>query len=270
MNVTGCRRWLAVRLAIAYNLGANAIRLMRTITRRDRSAAIAVAATVVSASTRDADIARAIRHAALRDPETLTVTARGEVVTFESRLSDDAALDLLQWCSGSFANSLWNQSQNRQLSPAQLAWAHKLATDLLQQESQAQDDSEAAQFARLFDVFKAAKARGLKRLTLRLSGVNVKPNRDLTMLWVTSQTEKVEGDYGLQPKYLGKITPNNLDSRLADDVKSVLMEAASDPLTAAIRYGKETGSCSCCGRDLTNAESIRLGIGPICREKFGL
>lgn len=214
-------------------------------------------------------IARAIRHAALRDPQELTVTARGEAVTFESRLSDDAALDLLQWCSGSFARSLWNQSQNRQLSPAQLAWAHKLSCDLLQQ-SQAQTNNEGAQFTRLFDVFKAAKARGLKRLTLRLSGVNVKPNRDLTMLWVTSQTEKVEGDYGLQPKYLGKITPNSLDSRLADDVKAVLFEAANDPLTAAIRYGKETGSCSCCGRDLTNAESIRLGIGPICREKFGL
>lgn len=215
-------------------------------------------------------IARAIRHAALRDPQKLTVTARGEAVTFESRLSDDAALDLLQWCGGSFARSLWNQSQNRQLSPAQLAWAHKLSCDLLQQESQAQTNNEGAQFARLFEVFKAAKSRGLKRLTLRLSGVNVKPNRDLTMLWVTSQTEKVEGDYGLQPKYLGKITPNSLDSRLADDVKAVLFEAASDPLTAAIRYGKETGSCSCCGRDLTNAESIRLGIGPICREKFGL
>ena len=214
-------------------------------------------------------IARAIRHAALRDPQELTVTARGEVVTFESRLSDDAAQDLLQFCQGSFARSLWNQSHNRQLSPAQLAWAHKLACDLLQ-ESQQEANSGDAQFARLFDVFEAAKSRGLKRLTLRLSGVNVKPNRDLTMLWVTSQTETEIGNYGEQPKYLGKVTPNSLDSRLADEVKNVLIEAANDPLTAAIRYGRETGSCSCCGRDLTNPESIRLGIGPICREKFGL
>lgn len=226
--------------------------------------------TLSIATDRTAAIARAIRHAALRDPRELTVTARGEIVTFESRLSDDAALDLLQHCTGSFARSLWNQSHNRQLSPAQLAWAHKLSCDLLQQESQQEANSGEAQFSKLFEVFKAAKARGLKRLTLRLSGVNVKPNRDLTMLWVTSQTEKEEGNYGLQPKYLGKVTPNRLDSRLADNVKAVLLEAAADPLTAAIRYGKETGSCSCCGRDLTNPESIRLGIGPICREKFGL
>lgn len=226
--------------------------------------------TLSTATDRAAAIAQAIRHAALRDPQQLTVTARGELVTFSSRLSDDAAQDLLQHCQGSFARSLWNQSQNRQLSAAQMAWAHKLACDLLQQESQQESNSGDAEFAKLFEVFKAAKARGLKRLTLRLSGVNVKPNRDLTMLWVTSQTEKEEGNYGLQPKYLGKVTPNSLDSRLADNVKAVLFEAAADPLTAAIRYGRETGSCSCCGRDLTNAESIRLGIGPICREKFGL
>lgn len=226
--------------------------------------------TLSTATDRAAAIAQAIRHAALRDPQEMAVTARGELVTFSSRLSDDAAQDLLQHCQGSFARSLWNQSHNRQLSAAQMAWAHKLACDLLQQESQQEANSGEAEFAKLFEVFKAAKSRGLKRLTLRLSGVNVKPNRDLTMLWVTSQTEKEEGNYGLQPKYLGKVTPNCLDSRLADDVKAVLFEAAADPLTAAIRYGRETGSCSCCGRDLTNAESIRLGIGPICREKFGL
>ena len=223
-----------------------------------------------TATDRAAAIARAIRHAALGDSRELTVTARGEAVTFETRLSDDAAQDLLQHCAGRFAASLWQQSHDRGLSPAQLAWAHKLATDLLQAESEAADDNSEPQFARLFDTFKAAKSRGLKRLTMRFSGVIVKPSKDLGSLWVLSATEKVEGDYGLQPKYLGKVTPQRLDSRLADNIKAVLLEAAADPLTAAVRYGRETGACSCCGRDLTNAQSIAAGIGPICREKFGL
>ena len=222
------------------------------------------------ATDRATAIARASRHAALRDPQTFTVTARGEAVTFESRLSDDAAQDLLQWCPGRFAASLWQQSHDRDLSERQLAWAHKLSCDLLQVESETADDNSEPQFSRLFDTFKAAKSRGLRRLTMRFSGVIVKPSRDLQSLWVLSATEKVEGDYGLQPKYLGKVTPNRLDSRLADDVKSVILEAASDPLTAAVRYGRETGSCSCCGRDLTNPDSIAAGIGPICREKYGL
>jgi hypothetical protein len=200
--------------------------------------------------------------------QTFTVTARGEAVTFTSTLSDDKVLETLRQLRSSFAADL--AAKFNRLSEKQYAWAHKLACDSLNQQAESADDNSEPQFERLFSVFQSAKSRGLKRLTLRLSGVNVKPNRDLTTLWVTSQTEKVEGDYGLQPKYLGKITPNRLDSRLSDDVKAVLLEAAADPLTAAIRYGKETGSCSCCGRDLTNPDSIAAGIGPICREKFGL
>lgn len=226
--------------------------------------------TLSTATDRAAAIARAAAHASLRDPQQLTVTARGELVSFASSLSDDAAQDLLQWCQGSFARSLWQQSHDRQLSAAQMAWAHKLACDLLQQESQQQDDSEEPQFSGLFEPFMAARAKGAKRLTMRFSDAILKLNKTGDAIWVLSATEKVEGDYGLQPKYLGKVTPNRLDSRIPDSVKETLIAAAADPLTAAIRYGRETGSCSCCGKELTNKESIRLGIGPICREKFGL
>jgi hypothetical protein len=44
---------------------------------------------------------------------------------------------------------------------------------------------------------------------------------------------------------------------------------AADPKAAAVRFGRQTGKCSCCGRTLTDPESIRLGIGPICLKKWG-
>ena len=35
-------------------------------------------------------------------------------------------------------------------------------------------------------------------------------------------------------------------------------------------HGKAVGCCCMCGRDLSNQESVELGIGPICRERaFG-
>lgn len=43
---------------------------------------------------------------------------------------------------------------------------------------------------------------------------------------------------------------------------------AADPLAAAIAFGRETGTCCCCGRTLTNPESIEAGIGPICATRF--
>ena len=48
-----------------------------------------------------------------------------------------------------------------------------------------------------------------------------------------------------------------------------LSRIARDPSTAAVEYGRETGRCSCCGRELTNPDSIALGIGQICKDRWG-
>lgn len=39
-------------------------------------------------------------------------------------------------------------------------------------------------------------------------------------------------------------------------------------LEDAKKFGRETGTCCSCGRELTNPESIEAGIGPICAQKF--
>ena len=197
--------------------------------------------------------------------QTFTVSTRNGAISFESDLTDDQVLQSLRQQNSKFAQDL--AAKFNKLSAAQYAWSHKLAVDFnAQQQNSVSQDST---FEALFNAFEAAKNKGAKRLTLRFAGVNVKPNRDLTALWITSQTEKEEGNYGLQPKYLGKVTRKGCDSRLSDDVKSVILDAANDPLTAAIRYGKVSGECSCCGRELTDPQSIARGIGPICAEKFG-
>jgi hypothetical protein len=54
------------------------------------------------------------------------------------------------------------------------------------------------------------------------------------------------------------------------DVLARLQIIAANPLEAAVRYGRRTGKCSCCGRELTNHASIEAGIGPICQSKWNL
>lgn len=49
----------------------------------------------------------------------------------------------------------------------------------------------------------------------------------------------------------------------------ILKEIERDPKQAMIDYGKHTGSCGHCGRALSNAQSLALGIGPICAGKMG-
>jgi thiaminase len=71
--------------------------------------------------------------------------------------------------------------------------------------------------------------------------------------------------------YLGKIAEGRFSrSRDCDaTLEAAIVAAAADPEAAASAYGLQTGICSCCGRKLTNAESVGLGIGPICRSKWG-
>jgi predicted RNA-binding Zn-ribbon protein involved in translation (DUF1610 family) len=72
--------------------------------------------------------------------------------------------------------------------------------------------------------------------------------------------------------YLGKITQDDkfITSRdcTAADSETVARVAA-DPAAAATAHGHEYGQCSCCGRELTNPESVARGIGPICAERWG-
>lgn len=72
--------------------------------------------------------------------------------------------------------------------------------------------------------------------------------------------------------YLGKITPEDKfitsrDCTAADS--ATVARVAADPAAAATAHGHEYGYCSCCGRELTNPESVARGIGPICADRWG-
>ena len=76
---------------------------------------------------------------------------------------------------------------------------------------------------------------------------------------------KVDGEYA------GKVTGGYwLPFKAPEGTFEKLQEIAKDPLGSAVAYGKRTGNCSACGRDLTNHGSIEKGIGPICAERWGL
>lgn len=74
---------------------------------------------------------------------------------------------------------------------------------------------------------------------------------------------KVEG------AYVGKITRGGSHNISQHSVVEAVIDIARDPSSAAIRHGKITGQCACCGRELTNPESIERGIGPICAGQWG-
>ena len=71
--------------------------------------------------------------------------------------------------------------------------------------------------------------------------------------------------------YLGKVTGSRLFTvaAVSPALEQDIVACASDPLNAAIAYGKRYGKCSVCGRTLTDEDSVGKGIGPVCATNYG-
>jgi hypothetical protein len=127
-------------------------------------------------------------------------------------------------------------------------------------------DVAGAGFDRMLKAFVAAKSSGLKRPKFHVAklvfSLAKEDSANAGCLYVKSD--------GV---YIGKITAAGGFFAGRDcnaDDKAEVTRVGADPLGAAVMHGRQTGSCSCCGRELENAESVALGIGPICRRKWGL
>ena len=124
-------------------------------------------------------------------------------------------------------------------------------------------------FAGIVNAIEEAQNRGLKRITMRFADFIVKPSKYTGKMYVFSHDKEVNQWGTMSNIYLGWITSNETNLGEIDLIKRV-QSVAADPYAAAKLYGQNTGTCSCCARELTNPLSIELGIGPICKAKFGL
>jgi len=116
------------------------------------------------------------------------------------------------------------------------------------------------------EAFAAAQGNGIKRPKLRLDTFKFSlapaTGRNAGAIYVVD----AEGD-----QYLGKIAGGKFFRvrECTDDQEKRIVAVAADPKAAAIAYGRRTGNCCICGRELTNHASIDLGIGPICAGRMG-
>lgn len=151
----------------------------------------------------------------------------------------------------SFAASLVQQSATRGLTQRQIDAAERM----LGQRAK----SGKVDLTHIMDMF---EYQGSKRAKFYADGLVISTSRYPNVLYVV----EIDNDV-----YQGKI--DNGEFKAVADANPTtitrLQNIAKDPLAAAVAYGKATGICSCCGRELTNAVSIELGIGPICRNKWG-
>jgi len=164
-----------------------------------------------------------------------------------------------------FANSLAEQlASGRALTDAQLASARSMMEKCAAKKAAAAIGKEVtAELSGLRAKFESAHRNGIKTPVMRVGSLTISRAKDTStnpgFLYV-----KRDGEYS------GKISPQGSFVGRDDQAREELNEIAGDVLAAAVAYGRRTGKCSCCGRELTKGESIDLGIGPICADKWGM
>lgn len=127
---------------------------------------------------------------------------------------------------------------------------------------------------RIFAMFKSAAESKLTRPAIRLAD-DAGHMLHLSLAGAASKNAGyiyVKGDRG-SDAYYGKISPAGQffpAGACPATIEPQLTAFAADPETIAAKYGKLTGRCCFCGRNLTDDRSTEVGYGPVCAGKFGL
>lgn len=133
-----------------------------------------------------------------------------------------------------------------------------------------------AGFSGIVELFSRAKAAGLANPKIRLEtegGIKI-------VLRMAGPTSKYAGQITVTDNksfdartYYGRIDADGRyfpSAKACDDVTKLLRDMAANPAKMAALYGHKTSSCCFCGLPLKTSESVTMGYGPVCAEKFHL
>jgi Family of unknown function (DUF6011) len=182
-----------------------------------------------------------------------------------------------------FATNMWNALRTYgALTPNQLASCERCADRDKQRaanrESAAKTRIENAPTVEIGKIEAAFDAAREKASRPGARGVWVHPLRlqsgeHALQFSLGSEGSKWEGMIFVKTgdKKLGAIKGGKFTRRFecTNAEEAAVLDACSDPLKAAIAYGKAWSACAVCGQTLTNDGSIARGIGPICAAKYG-
>jgi hypothetical protein len=171
--------------------------------------------------------------------------------------------EMTSW--NSFAASLVAQYDSKgSLSVAQVEAAERMFAKMTANAAN-KSAAKAVDLSNVHKMFDAALAHGLKRPRFAFGDLR---------LSLASETSRNAGAVyvKLGGEYAGKVQGGVYHPVGAGSVATAqaIATIAADPLAAAVQHGRDTGQCACCGRTLTDPESVARGIGPICAAHWGI
>lgn len=183
-----------------------------------------------------------------------------------------ALTEMIGW--NDYARSLVEQFNARgSLSEKQVAGAERMIAKVeATRKEKAEAKTARVENAPVVDMsaierlFETAKSSGLKKPKFHAGDMKISlapaNGRNAGALYIVRDPDEYQGKV-LGGKFLA------VASARADTL-ALLLEIASNPAEQARMYGKRTGVCCCCGRELTDPRSVEAGIGPICADNWGL
>lgn len=173
-----------------------------------------------------------------------------------------------------FAMADWNalaaslaeqHNAGRTWSEKQIAAIESMIARMEENRKQRAAEAQAVDLSSIVQMFNHARESGYKRPIYRAEGIKISLAPESSANAGALYVKTLEGDY------IGKVMDGKFFSTrdATDEHKRAIETIAQNPGEAAIKYGRQTGSCACCGRPLSNKQSVELGIGPICKDKWG-
>ena len=137
------------------------------------------------------------------------------------------------------------------------------------------DFHHCAEYHGLAEFVRRAMERGARRLRMRLLTGDDEP---VLLSWTSGGRNWVyvsDGGDGDDRQYYGKVDLNaggfvSSDDGAPEDVLDLLQAVSDHPLEAVKAYGRATGACCFCDRDLDVERSVEAGYGPNCAKRFQL
>ncbi len=209
------------------------------------------------------------------------ITSKGHEV--KVKMTDQEAYDILRKEAGAradrgrvngFMESLCDTWRNRgKWSDGQRSWVHLMANQAVEPKPEPKLSSE--EFPRLVEMLHSALEH------LKHPRIVVEFDEGSIRLNVATEMARVPGSlnvtsdgayedrtwYGRIHKETGKFEASK---NCPGWVVSTLVEFNADPVGVASLQGQKYGNCCFCRRELITNESLEVGYGPVCADRYGL
>ena len=189
---------------------------------------------------------------------------------------DHRVIELVVSKQGVISEIVQKQSERELVKIAEPMTLEALAAELIAEgkfkvrEPRPEIDRPTLDIAAVYRSLGSAADNGLHWPVLRFDGMALSlatSGKNVGCVYVKRGAE-------YESQYLGKILPDNgtfYPSRDCTEADCERLRAILEDFEGELKaHGIDTGECGCCGRLLTNPESVAEGIGPICAERWGL